>query len=148
MPQADNPLPPDHTVATLDALFARANDGESAGLPSVEGPCVYVRRDCLATVGSFDGAPLGSDYAVITDFSLRAASAGFRHHLAGDVFVGHAAHASFGPQATGLRERALHALDRLYPGMRRGARRSSRTTPPVRSRGASTCCVSPRAPRR
>ena len=116
LPHADNPLPPEHTVATLDALFARANDGEAAGLPAVEGPCVYVRRECLATVGSFDGAPLGSDYAVVTDFSLRAAGAGFRHHLAGDVFVGHVGHVSFGAQAGALRERAVHALDRLYPG--------------------------------
>jgi GT2 family glycosyltransferase/glycosyltransferase involved in cell wall biosynthesis len=113
---AANPLPPDHTVASLDALFARANDGESAGLPALEGPCVYVRRDCLTTVGAFDGGALGSDYAVITDFCLRAASSGFRHYLAGDVFVGHAGHASFGPKADTLRENAVHALDRLYPG--------------------------------
>ena len=113
---AVNPLPPGETVETLDALFARANDGESAGLPALEGPCVYVRRECLATIGAFDGGPLGSDYAVVTDFCLRAASAGFRHHLAGDVFVGHVGHVSFGAQAEALRERAVHALDRLYPG--------------------------------
>jgi glycosyltransferase involved in cell wall biosynthesis len=113
---ADNALPPDHTVATLDALFARANAGESVVLPAVEGPCVYVRRECLATVGSFEGAPLGSDYAVITDFALRAASSGFRHVLAGDVFVGHVGHVSFGAEAAVLRERALDALERLYPG--------------------------------
>jgi GT2 family glycosyltransferase/glycosyltransferase involved in cell wall biosynthesis len=111
-----NPLPPGETVASLDALFARANDGESAGLPALEGPCVYIRRECLATVGAFDGGPLGSDYAVVTDFCLRAASAGFRQQLAGDVFVGHVGHVSFGPQAEALRERAVYALDRLYPG--------------------------------
>jgi GT2 family glycosyltransferase/glycosyltransferase involved in cell wall biosynthesis len=113
---AVNPLPPGETIETLDALFARANDGESAGLPALEGPCVYFRRECLSTVGAFDGGPLGSDYAVVTDFCLRAASAGFRNHLAGDVFVGHAGHVSFGAQADNLREHALHALDRLYPG--------------------------------
>ena len=113
---AANALPPGETVQSLDALFARANDGESAGLPALEGPCVYFRRECLATVGAFDGGPLGSDYAVVSDFTLRAASAGFRNELAGDVFVGHVGHASFGPQADKLRERALHALDRLYPG--------------------------------
>lgn len=113
---AANALPSEHTVASLDALFARANDGQSSGLPALEGPCLYVRRDCLATVGSFDGGPLGSDYAVLTDFCLRAAIAGFRLHLAGDVFVGHAGHVSFGAAADALRERALHALDRLYPG--------------------------------
>jgi GT2 family glycosyltransferase/glycosyltransferase involved in cell wall biosynthesis len=113
---AVNPLPAGETVASLDALFAQANDGESAGLPALEGPCVYIRRECLAMVGAFDGGALGSDYAVVTDFCLRAASAGFRHHLAGDVFVGHIGHVSFGAQAEALRERALHALDRLYPG--------------------------------
>jgi GT2 family glycosyltransferase/glycosyltransferase involved in cell wall biosynthesis len=116
LPDAANPIPPDQTVASLDALFARANDGESAGLPALEGPCLYVRRECLATVGAFDGGPLGSDYAVLTDFCLRAASAGFRLHLAGDVFVAHVGHVSFGAEAEALRERSLHALDRLYPG--------------------------------
>jgi glycosyltransferase involved in cell wall biosynthesis len=116
LPETPNPIPPDQTVASLDALFARANDGDSAGLPALEGPCLYIRRECLATVGAFDGGPLGSDYAVLTDFSLRAASAGFRLLLAGDVFVAHVGHVSFGSEADALRERAVFALDRLYPG--------------------------------
>jgi GT2 family glycosyltransferase/glycosyltransferase involved in cell wall biosynthesis len=116
LPDASNAIPPDHTAASLDTLFARTNPGESAGLPALEGPCLYVRRECLATVGAFDGGPLGSDYAVLTDFSLRAASAGFRLLLAGDVFVAHVGHVSFGSEADALRERAVFALDRLYPG--------------------------------
>ena len=43
-----------------------------------------------------DGAPLGGDYGVEIDFCLRAACAGFRHVVAGDVFVVHTPHASFG----------------------------------------------------
>jgi GT2 family glycosyltransferase len=109
----DNPLPDGETVATLDARFAGANAGDAIDLPLIDGPCVYLRRACLDAVGRFDGGPLGSDYAVLTDFCLRAASAGFRLQLAGDVFVAHAGHASFGAEAEALRERALHALDRL-----------------------------------
>ncbi|HEY1327073.1 MAG TPA: glycosyltransferase [Casimicrobiaceae bacterium] len=116
LPGAANPIPADQTLASLDALFARANRGESVEMPALEGPCLYLRRECLATVGLFDGGPLGSDYAVLTDFCLRAASAGFRLKLAGDVFVAHAGHTSFGADAEALRERALSALDRLYPG--------------------------------
>jgi glycosyltransferase involved in cell wall biosynthesis len=77
---------------------------------------VYLRRDCLAAVGSFDGSPLGSDYAVVTDFCLRAGSAGFRHLLAADTFVGHVGHVSYGAEADRLRDRADFALEQLYPG--------------------------------
>ena len=83
--------------------------------------------------------------ASITDFCLRAASAGFRHQLAGDVFIGHVGHVSFGPQAEALRERAVHALDRLYPALRGAPRRDpgerSRATLRAPRRSAASCAV-------
>jgi GT2 family glycosyltransferase len=78
LPRAYNPLPEGQTVASLDALFARANAGQSTPLPTVEGPCLYFRRDCLSAVGALDGTPLGSDFGVEIDFCLRAASVGSR----------------------------------------------------------------------
>ena len=60
---------------------------QAGGTSTVDGPCLYFRRDCLDAVGAFDSRPLGSDYGVEIDFCLRAGSAGFRHMLAGDVFV-------------------------------------------------------------
>lgn len=122
---AVNPVLVGETVASLDSLFGRANAGRSSDLPAAYGPCFYFRRDCLTAVGAFDGAPLGSDYGIVLDFCLRAASAGYRHLLAGDVFVGHTGHASFGAGAGELALRTEHALDRLYPSyaaQRRSAR--------------------------
>jgi GT2 family glycosyltransferase/glycosyltransferase involved in cell wall biosynthesis len=114
--RSDNPLPPGLTVAALDTLFARANPGGSAVLPAIAGPCLYFRRDCLGVVGAFDAGPLGSDYGVEFDFCLRAGSAGFRNIIAGDVFVGHAGHASFGArEASELSGRTELALAKLYP---------------------------------
>lgn len=111
-----NALPAGQTVASLDALFARANAGKAVSLPFVEGPALYFRRGCLRTVGGFDANPLGGDYGVETDFCLRAGSAGFRHLVAGDVFVGHEGHASFGArEALAQSERAEMALAKLYP---------------------------------
>ncbi|MCC7327931.1 MAG: glycosyltransferase [Burkholderiales bacterium] len=111
-----NPLPAGHTAATLDALFARANAGCSAKLPALSGPCLYLRRECLNVVGAFDANPLGSDYGVEIDFCLRAGSAGFRHLLAGDVFVAHEGGMSFGAtEADALAQRANAALAKLYP---------------------------------
>lgn len=119
LPRHANPLPAGHTVGTLDALFARANTGGSAMVPVIDGPCLYFRRHCLSAVGALDAAPLGSDYGVENDFCLRAGSAGYRHLLAGDVFVGHEGHASFGArEAVLLSARAEQALAKLYPSYR------------------------------
>jgi len=116
LPRDTNPLPAGYTVASLDGLFARANAGRAAALPAVDGPCLYFRRDCLTSVGAFDSRPLGSDYGVEIDFCLRAGSAGFRHLLAGDVFVGHGGHASFGEeQAEEMKGRTELALYKLFP---------------------------------
>lgn len=114
--RSDNPLPAGLTIASLDALFARANPGASASLPVLDGPCLYFRRDCLDVVGAFDATPLGSDYGVEVDFCLRAGSAGFRNILAGDVFVGHSGRASFGTrEGNELASRSELALTKLYP---------------------------------
>ncbi len=120
LPRSPNPLPAGQTTASLDALFARGSPAEAAALPAVDGPCLYFRRDCLSAVGAFDGTPLGSDYGVEIDFCLRAGSAGFRHLLAGDVFVWHQGHGAFGARdAAGLADRSEHALVKLYPSYRK-----------------------------
>ena len=116
LPRAANPLPSGQTVASLDAVFARANPGGSVQLSAVDGPCLYFRRECLRAAGALDANPLGGDYGVEIDFCLRAGSAGFRHLLAGDVFVGHEGHVSFGArESEALASRAAEALAKLYP---------------------------------
>jgi GT2 family glycosyltransferase/glycosyltransferase involved in cell wall biosynthesis len=126
----DNELPEGYTTASLDALFAHANRGESIALPVIHGPCLYFRRDCVAAVGAFDGAPLGSDYGIDIDFCLRAGSAGFRHLLAGDLFVAHRGHASFGAdKADELAARTQHALSKLYPSYPEEAQALARSEP-------------------
>jgi GT2 family glycosyltransferase/glycosyltransferase involved in cell wall biosynthesis len=116
VPRTDNDLPEGYDVASLDALFAHANAGQAHAVPVVHGPCLYFKRECIAAVGAFDGTPLGSDYGIEIDFCLRAGSAGFRNLVAGDVFVGHVGHASFGAtHAHELAERSRQALAKLYP---------------------------------
>ena len=131
LPRQANPLPAGYTAASLDALFARANRGATAALPAVAGPCLYFRRQCLDAVGALDAAPIGGDYGVEVDFCLRAASAGFRHLLAGDVFVGHEGHASWPSHDEGefLAARARQALAKLYPSYGEQAREMDEREP-------------------
>jgi len=110
-----NALPEGYTVASLDALFRRANAGASVAVPVTCGACVYLRRECVTAVGALNRGPLGSDYGVEKDFCLRASSAGFGHVLAADVFVHDAGEHALDPAAAQELARAENALDRLYP---------------------------------
>jgi glycosyltransferase involved in cell wall biosynthesis/GT2 family glycosyltransferase len=111
----DNPMLPGQSVATLDWLFRRANAGAAAAVPLSFGPCVYVSRACLNSVGAFQSPLAGSDAGVLEEFSLRAANAGFRHLLAADVYVWCEGDAADVQQAAA---RAQAELDRSHPQYR------------------------------
>ena len=84
-----NAVPVGYTGASLDLLFRSANAGRSVAVPFSFGLCVYLRRKCLDSVGAFKDKTLGGRLGVEREFSLRAASGGFQHLLAGDVYVRH-----------------------------------------------------------
>ena len=110
--EAHNATPEGHTAAALDLLFGRVNAGRYVAVPVAYGPCVYFRRACLASVGAFDDGFSSGPYGVEQDFSLRAASAGFRHLLAGDVYVQSESGVGGGARDAGQR---ASALAKLYP---------------------------------
>jgi O-antigen biosynthesis protein len=104
---SDNEMPAGYSVNTLDELFSRANARQIVDIPSAVGFCMYIRRDCLNEVGLFNEERFGKGYGEENDFSLRAASKGWRNVLCADVFVFHAGAVSFSNERD---ERARHAL--------------------------------------
>ncbi len=67
-------------------------------LPTGNGFCLYIRRSALDAVGLLDEAAFPRGYGEENDFCQRAARAGLRHLVAGNVFVRHARSASFGDE--------------------------------------------------
>ncbi len=112
---APNAIPPGETTATLDRAFAAANAGRNVDLPTGVGFCMAISRKCLDRVGLFDLERYGAGYGEEVDFCMRAARAGFRNVLAGDVFVRHVGEISFGASGAERRERAQAMVDSLYP---------------------------------
>ena len=112
---AGNAMPPGETTATLDAAFAAANAGRRVDIPTAVGFCMAIRRACLDRVGAFDVERYGTGYGEEVDFCMRAARAGFRHVLAGDVFVRHVGEVSFQGAGAQRRENAQATVDALYP---------------------------------
>ncbi len=111
----DNALPAGHTVETLDALCKETNAGRTVEIPVAVGFCMYIRRDCLAQTGLFDAETFGLGYGEENDFCMRAAKLGWRHVLAGDVFVQHHGGLSFQGQASELKRVNSQKLNALHP---------------------------------
>lgn len=104
-------------VAVLDRLCAATNSGETAEIPTAVGFCMYIRRKCLRDVGLFDEQLWGKGYGEENEFCLRATARGWRHIVAGGIFVGHLGHASFdAEQSCELMRENGAKLSRLYPG--------------------------------
>lgn len=110
-----NAMPAGETTASLDAAFAAANMGRRVDIPTAVGFCMAITRRCLDRVGFFDFERYGAGYGEEVDFCMRAARAGYRNVLAGDVFVRHVGEVSFGGSGAERRARAQALVDSLYP---------------------------------
>lgn len=65
-------------------------------LPSGNGFCMYIKRAMLDRVGVLDADAFPCGYGEENDLCQRGERQGFRHVIAGDVFVRHVRSASFG----------------------------------------------------
>jgi GT2 family glycosyltransferase len=109
-------LPGGLTLPELDELFARANKGGQADLPTGVSFCMLIKRECLDAVGLFDVQRFGRGYGDETDFCQRAALADWRNVVCADTFVFHEAGGSFGPERMERVGAAQRVLEELYPG--------------------------------
>ncbi len=103
-------------AAALQALAAATHPGVRADIPVGVGFCLYLRRDCLEDVGTFDAAVFGTGYGEETDFCMRARARGWSHRLAADVFVYHAGGLSFGSRRAALLRRSQRLVNLRHPG--------------------------------
>ncbi|AVO48758.1 glycosyl transferase family 2 [Melaminivora suipulveris] len=111
----DNPLPAGWSTARLDALAAHTSPGAVVDVPTGVGFCMYIRRDCLDTVGLFDVENFGKGYGEENDFCQRAARAGWRNLHLLDTFVLHTGGVSFGDAKSPRERAAMETLARLHP---------------------------------
>jgi hypothetical protein len=116
-------------LAALDRLFASTNAARTIDLPTAVGFCMHIRRACLDQVGLFDAQRFGRGYGEENDFCMRAAGAGWRNVLAGDVFVYHEGAVSFSGERLALTENAGRTLAELYPDYLRRVREYLRHDP-------------------
>ncbi|MCQ8239653.1 glycosyltransferase [Rhizosaccharibacter radicis] len=115
--RARNPMPDAAATGRLMALAARAAKGiPPPEIPTGNGFCLYLRRDCLDQVGLLREDLFAQGYGEENDLALRARHLGWRHVAAPGVFVAHVGTVSFGAARADLMRRNLAILNGLYPG--------------------------------
>lgn len=94
--ECENPLPPGWTAADVARAVWQDAGCAYPYLPTGNGFCLYLRREAIADVGLFDTAAFPQGYGEENDWCQRAEAHGWRHVIAGNVFVRHARSRSFG----------------------------------------------------
>ena len=115
-PAGGNPALRGAALRRMDRLCQTVNAGCRIDVPTAIGFCMYVRADCLAVTGGFREDVFAQGYGEENDWCRRAASQGWRHVAAADVFVSHVGGSSFGSTRAGLMTRNRGVLNRLHPG--------------------------------
>ena len=114
--RASNPVPDRNQTHRLMALARTANKGRVIDIPTGNGFCWYLRRDCLDQAGLLREDLFAQGYGEENEFCLRARHLGWRHVGVPGAYVGHVGNVSFGSARTALMRRNLDILNHLHPG--------------------------------
>jgi GT2 family glycosyltransferase len=103
------------TEDVLDELALEKNPGVYVDVYATVGFCMYIKRDCLNSIGFFDDRHFPIGYGEESDFCARARAVGWRHLITGDTFVLHKENQSFGEKKRILVEHMHKKISELHP---------------------------------
>ena len=110
------PIPSRWTMPMAQRALLQNAGGCLPELPTGNGFCMFVKRAMLDRVGALDADAFPSGYGEENDLCQRAERAGFRHVVAGNVFVHHERSASFGEaRRAALGAQGMQVLRSRYP---------------------------------
>ncbi len=112
---ADNALPNGWQVDDIARLVRQCSLTTYPRVPTGNGFCMFVRRDCIEAIGPLDevGFPVG--YGEENDFCMRAAHAGYEHVCDDRTYVYHKRSASFGSRKSAHLANGRDLLHQRYP---------------------------------
>jgi GT2 family glycosyltransferase len=110
------PIPSRWTLPMAQRALLQNTGGCLPELPTGNGFCMFVKRAMLDRVGVLDAAAFPAGYGEENDLCQRAERVGFRHVIAGNVFVHHERSASFGAaRRAALGAQGMQVLRSRYP---------------------------------
>lgn len=110
-----NPLPAHLDVDSWARAASNASPGRLPEVPTGNGFCMYMRRDALEAIGTFDEAKFPRGYGEENDFCMRALRAGWRNLVCDKAYVAHKRSQSFGEEKQALMASGRRQLDADFP---------------------------------
>lgn len=110
----ENPQPFGLDVDSVDAVFRQAK------LPCIEAPtgvgfCMYIRRECLDTIGYLNEEKFGRGYGEENDLCQRALKSGWLNIISPNLYAYHEGGVSFSSEKHALVTRAMGVIEDLHP---------------------------------
>jgi GT2 family glycosyltransferase len=99
----------------LDNLAAEKNWKQYIDVHTTFGFCMFIKRECINSIGRFDARNFPIGYGEESDFCYRAREVGWRHVVTGDTFVRHFENQSFGPRKEKLMREMIKKFVALHP---------------------------------
>jgi len=99
----------------LNRFAKELNAGKYVEVHTTVGFCMYIRRSAIQDIGYFDAINFPVAYGEESDFCYRALKAGWRHLIAGDVFVTHLEGKSFSDRKARLMQEMFGKFIVLHP---------------------------------
>ncbi len=115
----DNAFPVGWDVDDFARLVRQSALASYPRVPTGNGFCMFVRRDCIEAIGILDEAAFPVGYGEENDFCMRALRAGYEHVCDDRTFVYHKRSASFGATRSEHNARGRETLRLRYPEYQR-----------------------------
>lgn len=111
----DNTLPDGVDEITYARAFRRRSLGLFPVVPTGNGFCMFVNRECIKDVGTLDASAFPRGYGEENDFCMRAGRAGWSHLIDDRTYVFHDRSKSFGTSKSDLMAAGRQVVDQRYP---------------------------------
>ncbi|MCK5872112.1 MAG: glycosyltransferase [Methylococcales bacterium] len=115
VPFKTNDLPTVKQIQKIDRVAKKMNHGHRIEVPTGNGFCFFIKRDCLNEIGYFNQTDLLRGYSEESEFCLRASQKGWKHLCATNVYVGHEGGQSFKQERARLAYLNNELIKKKYP---------------------------------
>lgn len=111
----ENKLPAGVSEIMYAHTFRRRSLGFYPVVPTGNGFCMFVNRDCINEIGPFDAEAFPRGYGEENDFCMRAGRLGWYHLIDDRTYVFHDRSKSFGETKNNLMTAGRKVIDDRYP---------------------------------
>lgn len=118
----NNKLPEGVDEITYARAFRRRSQGLYPRVPTGNGFCMYVSRECITSIGALDAQAFPRGYGEENDFCMRAWRAGWINIIDDRTYVFHDRSKSFGDTKIELLAAGRKIIDARYPEYKKAIR--------------------------